>query len=79
MRKNTIFKALFMSVLWIWTGVFDCMSNTNVNYSTDKHVQQQVHTVKGVVSDQTGAIIGASVVVKGTQKGVISNLEGLTS
>lgn len=77
MRKNTILKALFISAyLLTWGGVFDCVSNTYASNSTEKHAQQQLHTVKGVVSDQAGAIIGASVVVKGTQKGVISNLEG---
>lgn len=48
-----------------------------VNGTTGVSVTQQDGTCKGVVKDKTGeAIIGASVVVKGTTNGVITDLDG---
>ncbi|NDW11451.1 SusC/RagA family TonB-linked outer membrane protein [Bacteroides sp. 214] len=45
--------------------------------STSTHATQQTSTVTGTVVDATGeAVIGASVVVKGTTNGVITNLDG---
>lgn len=38
--------------------------------------QQAKHTVKGVVSDAFGPIIGANVLEKGTTNGVITDMEG---
>ncbi len=47
------------------------------NGTTGVSVTQQDGTCKGVVKDKTGeAIIGASVVVKGTTNGVITDLDG---
>ena len=38
---------------------------------------QQTASVKGIVVDQTGeAIIGATIKVRGSQKGVVSDFEG---
>ncbi len=45
------------------------------NGATSVNVTQQNGTCKGVVKDKTGeAVIGASVVVKGTTNGVITDL-----
>ena len=38
--------------------------------------QQNLKTVKGTVTDNYGPVIGASVIVKGTSRGVITNLDG---
>ena len=47
------------------------------NGATSVNVTQQNGTCKGVVKDKTGeAVIGASVVVKGTTNGVITDLDG---
>lgn len=47
------------------------------NGATNVSITQQNVACKGVVKDKTGeAIIGASVVVKGTTNGVITNLDG---
>ena len=39
-------------------------------------VVQQTRTVKGLVSDELGPVAGATVIVKGTQNGVITNVNG---
>ena len=47
------------------------------NGATSVNVTQQNGTCKGVVKDKAGeAVIGASVVVKGTTNGVITDLDG---
>lgn len=47
------------------------------NGATSVSVTQQNGTCKGVVKDKAGeAVIGASVVVKGTTNGVITDLDG---
>ena len=38
--------------------------------------QQNLKTVKGTVTDSYGPVIGASVIVKGTSRGVITDLDG---
>ncbi|WP_368122786.1 carboxypeptidase-like regulatory domain-containing protein [Bacteroides cellulosilyticus] len=43
---------------------------------TSAIVQQNRKTVVGTVSDNYGPVIGASVVVKGTTQGVITDLDG---
>lgn len=40
------------------------------------NVTQNQTSIKGVVSDKTGPIIGANVIVKGTSNGVITDLDG---
>ncbi|MDF9830132.1 TonB-linked SusC/RagA family outer membrane protein [Parabacteroides sp. PF5-6] len=40
------------------------------------HIALQQSTVKGVVEDAYGPIIGASVIVKGTTNGMVTNLDG---
>ncbi len=39
-------------------------------------VSQQAEQCKGLVKDAMGAVIGASVMIKGTQNGTITNLDG---
>lgn len=39
-------------------------------------MQQQSITVKGTITDNYGAVIGASVVVKGTTNGTVTDMEG---
>lgn len=33
-------------------------------------------TIKGTISDKTGPIIGANVIIKGTTNGVITDIDG---
>ena len=40
------------------------------------HATQQTIRIKGVVNDATGPVIGANVVVKGTDNGVITDMDG---
>lgn len=44
--------------------------------SVVRHVAQAGKTVKGVVTDQFGPVVGANVLVKGTTNGVITDIDG---
>ena len=56
-------------------GVTICPSISYANTS-EALVVQQTRTVKGLVSDELGPVAGATVIVKGTQNGVITNVNG---
>lgn len=52
-----------------------------INRAKVKHInrvtqQKKVVEVSGVVSDASGPIIGASIIIKGVNTGVITNLDG---
>ena len=56
-------------------GVILCPSISYADTNTAL-VVQQTRTVKGLVSDELGPVAGATVIVKGTQNGVITNVNG---
>lgn len=69
--------------LAILTGIFCCTSlpmaalPTSVEATSPTEITQQAMEVKGLVLDAMGEpIIGASVVVKGTTNGVVTDLDG---
>lgn len=69
MRKTLISAALILSL-----GSFPVMAQKS---SPDVSVSQQKQkTVSGTVVDQSGPIVGASIVVKGTNYGVVTDLDG---
>ena len=51
-------------------------SSANGNHSVLENMQKKEIEVKGTVSDDAGPVIGASVVVKGTTVGVITDIDG---
>lgn len=53
-------------------GISSPISNDVTNFQTD----QQQFTVNGVVNDASGSVIGASIVVKGTTNGTITDFDG---
>ena len=55
------------------TGAAFATSATGVD---DVKVTQQSETATGVVKDAFGEVVGASVVVKGTTNGVVTDFEG---
>ena len=56
-------------------GVILCPSISH-SIASEALVVQQTRTVKGLVSDELGPVVGATVIVKGTQNGVITNVNG---
>lgn len=73
----------YRSGLAILTGVFCCTSlpiaalPTSVETTSPTEITQQAMQVNGLVLDAMGEpIIGASVVVKGTTNGVVTDLDG---
>lgn len=75
MIKKDYLKVLSIPLLWIIGGVTPCFSSS---YAAENEIQtvQQTRTVKGVVNDEAGPIIGATVMVKGTQNGAVTDMNG---
>ena len=73
MKKNKVFVlGVCCSMLWgmgAWIPVQATVADTN-------GVWQDVHTVVCSVNDGQGPVIGANVLVKGTGKGTITNIDG---
>ncbi len=75
MTKKRLTKILSIPLFWIMGGLFFCFSSSYAD-TTEALVVQQTRTVKGVVNDEVGPVIGATVRVKGSQNGVITNTNG---
>lgn len=71
---KTIFTAMFLAALFLSSGVPSVKAAGPDNSPRVAITQQQKNVVKGKVLDPNGdPIIGASVVVKGSQKGCWDN------
>ena len=70
-RLKTVSMMLFL--MGISTGAVFATSATGVD---DVKVTQQSETATGIVKDAFGEVVGASVVVKGTTNGVVTDFEG---
>ena len=70
-RLKTVSMMLFL--MGLSTGAAFATSATGVD---DVKVTQQSETATGVVKDAFGEVVGASVVVKGTTNGVVTDFEG---
>ena len=62
--KHLMFTVLMLSAL------------VNVLSSTSAFAQGNTYTVSGTVSDETGPVIGATVMVSGSKNGVITDTDG---
>ena len=62
--KHLMFPALMLSAL------------VNVLSSTSAFAQGNTYTVSGTVNDETGPVIGATVMVSGSKNGVIADTDG---
>ena len=72
-----IFAATAMATLALSTHSLKASAVPVDNFITPTAVQQQKTTVAGTVTDAAGEpIIGASIVVKGTSRGTVSDVEG---
>lgn len=70
------FKTVSMALI---AGSFACVTSAYADIAADKsavNVSQQTGKLSGVVSDAAGPVIGASVVVKGTTNGVVTDFDG---
>lgn len=65
---------LALALLVVHSG--KALGNDSHSRSTAATQQTREKVVKGVVSDNMGPVIGATVFVKGTQNGMITNLDG---
>ena len=76
MIKNIKAACMLCSVGLLSTG--SAFSSSLLGGSVaEVNIVQQENTCKGVVKDETGeSIIGASVLVKGTTNGTITNIDG---
>lgn len=74
-------KSLFAVYLLIGTMFSPvAVASDSANRSLDTHVSQQASIIKGTVLDSNGEpVIGASILVKGTSTGTITNLDGFFS
>ena len=70
-RLKTVSMMLFL--LGTSTGAAFAASTPGAD---DVRVAQQSQTATGTVEDSMGPVIGASVVVKGTTNGVITDFDG---
>ena len=71
-RLKSVSMLLFLGTFS--TGTISAVTASEVNASA---IVQQNETCKGIVKDATGeSIIGASVIVKGTTNGAITDFEG---
>jgi TonB-linked SusC/RagA family outer membrane protein len=52
------------------------ITNRNIIVPFEKNLVQDQLAISGVVSDKLGPVAGVSVLIKGTQKGVITNSDG---
>lgn len=74
--KRTEFKLLAVTVLLSGFSVGYIHAGTHLE-AVRMYVSQQESECKGVVLDETGeTVIGASVLVKGTSNGTITDLDG---
>ena len=64
---------MLMSVALCTTGTAFASSETIV---PEVGISQQQSSVKGVVEDALGPVVGASVVVKGTTNGTVTDMDG---
>ena len=64
-------------ILLVGTLAFPMMGHANVMLDEQSiNITQQNGVVSGVVSDAAGPVIGASVIIKGTSNGSITDLDG---
>ena len=74
-----MFKISKQISLILLSGVLCSSGNLYASAKAEKlggAISQQTTTLKGNVKDAMGPIIGASVVVKGTTNGMITNMDG---
>ncbi len=77
METSKILCVLILAAGLCFSGSIYAAGNNPAGKSTE--VSQQKRTIKGTVTDELGPVTGASIVVKGTTLGTISDLNGLFS
>lgn len=71
--KHKFFRLLFVISFGMTGGLFGV---SHVHANTESVLTVQSTPVKGIVNDEYGPVVGASVSVKGTTNGTITNLDG---
>ena len=72
-HKIWVLVALLMTGQQIFASKSAAVAN---NYSVQENMQSKSDEVTGIVSDNVGPVIGASVIIKGTTIGVITDIDG---
>jgi len=67
---------IITSILLAFSPVMSANGNPVAEPEIVVQVSQQSSTVKGVVEDDMGPVVGATVVVKGTTNGTVTDMDG---
>jgi hypothetical protein len=89
-RKSIWLASLFFGMISLWNTKTDAQEKPKTEQTDIKtkdseksvieaETQSEVKTITGMVSDATGPIPGANVIVKGTTRGVQTNFDGTYS
>lgn len=81
MRKEKCWKNIALSTSMMLILLIPLNAKSNSEIKTNEHITQtkaidQTVLVKGVVTDLSGPVIGASVIIKGTNVGIITDIDG---
>ncbi len=77
MKKSRSFKIVFFLSLWVFSMLSYNITLANPIAENSILAVQQTSLLKGTVVDNTGeTIIGASVIVKGTNIGIVTDIDG---
>lgn len=77
MNVKTFLAATALTTMFLGGNVLPANAAMSSRMAPLPVVEQQKNTVKGTVTDQAGEpLIGASVVIKGTTKGAVTDAEG---
>lgn len=83
MKKNYIsfLKKMSIGLVLVFTSMGSVMANskTATESGAISKAQQNKITVKGIVEDKDGSIIGANIIEKGTTNGVVTDFDGAFS
>lgn len=80
LNAKSLLAATALTTMFLGGNALSANATTSTATAPKPLAEQQKNTVKGTVTDQAGEpIIGASIVIKGTTKGVVTDTEDPSS
>lgn len=77
LNAKSLLAATALTTMFLGGNVLSANATTATGTAPRPLAEQQKNTIRGTVTDQAGEpIIGASIVIKGTSKGVVTDTEG---
>ena len=77
LNAKSLLTATALTTMFLGGNVLSANATTATGTAPRPLAEQQKNTIRGTVTDQAGEpIIGASIVIKGTSKGVVTDTEG---